>query len=705
MTVGVRGFNPIWLLDDLTGHLFDDSFWFYVLENTIPYIPETVYHDPDLSIPWTNPIQFLANGTLPVDIFFDPTKVYRLEFRKNLGLAPPSQDDPLIYEVNDYSPGTGSITPADNSTFVTGNQITNPQFAIINFSSPLTITTAGTYEISPGWFLDLAGAGSAVITQVPLTSANPNPSNAPYALHFVLSGWDADSVVLRQRFQQNGLLWANKTVSAAVTARTGVGNQSLTANLVDSASTMVVNVLTIPTITGAFVEYTGHGLMPASTDTDIPPAAYIELQVHIASNNDIYLTSFQLIVQAALNIAEPPFEQDSINRQIDHTFNYYQPGLIFKQTPNLLTGWDFALNPRQFGAVTPVVTAANYYLDQTIMGTAVGNVALTFNAVTDGIQLTNASAAEAIYLLQYLSQAQAKKILGTSLAVNVQSFCDKTNVISRVYLYRAKAASSIPTLTTTIGTIAASGVFTLTGAAIADNWTLISQGTSSPAIGKVANVAANADINKSNVDLGFKGWEVTDNTEIGDTDKFAIVVTYQIPTVTTVLTVQSISCVPGDIPTRPSPQTPDEVLRECQYYFETTFQSGSSLSATTNGQLTAPMVATLTAGTSVSTFVNTFGYNFASLKRTNPNLTLYSGVTVTPGHVQVFLDTIGGGVTTADAPVATFWSTVNAFNKSFSAIPSVSGGSMLTNNTPGNTNNSTAWIQYHYIADARLGVV
>jgi len=53
---------------DLTAHAFDDTFYMFVLENTIPYIPATVYHQPD-GTPWTNPIRFLANGTLPVDIF------------------------------------------------------------------------------------------------------------------------------------------------------------------------------------------------------------------------------------------------------------------------------------------------------------------------------------------------------------------------------------------------------------------------------------------------------------------------------------------------------------------------------------------------------------------------------------------------------------------------------------------------------------
>jgi hypothetical protein len=325
MTIGIRGINPIWTEFDLTGHLFDDSFYLYVLQNTIPYIPTPVYHDVDLSIPWTNPIQFLANGTLPIDIFWDPTLVYRLEFRQNNGILPPSQTDPLIYEVDNYVPGTGGSTPITTVAFPSGNQITNAQFALFNLSSPITITVAGTYNIAPGWYLDLAGSGSATISQVPFTSVNPNPSNAPYALHLVLSGWNADSVVLRQRFHQNGLLWSNKAVAATVTAATGTGFQSLTANLVSDLGTPLAEVLSIPVINTTLTEYTGIGSLPASTDTTVPPAAYVELQVHLSSNNDIYLTSFQLIVEDPAMPFQPAFTQDTIDMQINTTYHDAYP--------------------------------------------------------------------------------------------------------------------------------------------------------------------------------------------------------------------------------------------------------------------------------------------------------------------------------------------------------------------------------------------
>ncbi len=328
MALGIRGANPIWVEVDLTGKVFDSTYYMWVLQNIIPYIPAAVYQDPDLNELWTDPIQFLANGTLPNNVYFLPDTVYRLEFRQNNGLAPPSQNDPLIYLVENYVPGSGGATPVDTVASTSENQITNPQFSLISFASPYTYTgaaaslpVAGTVQVGPGWFLDLAGTGTVTLTQVPLNSTNPNPSNSPYALRLTLLGWD--SAVLRQRFQQNGLLWANKYVAGSITARIQGSPQAINSNLYDSQNNLLTNILSNITIDSSFNEFTGHGLLPASIDTDTPPAAYIEYRIALPTSVDIYVSSIQLSVQDLP--VEPAYEQDTINRQIDHTYNTAYP--------------------------------------------------------------------------------------------------------------------------------------------------------------------------------------------------------------------------------------------------------------------------------------------------------------------------------------------------------------------------------------------
>lgn len=325
MSLGIRGSNPIWAEFDLAGNIFDDTYYMFVLQNTLPYAPATVYHDPDLNQPWTQPIRFLGNGTLPVDMFFESEVVYRLEFRQNDGLSMPSQADPLIYEVNNYVAGSGGSTPVDTVAFASSNQITNPQFSLINFTSPLSVsgTDPAPIEIGPGWFLQLAGTGTVTITQVPLNNSNANPSNAPYALRLQLTGWTTDSVILRQRFQQNGMLWANKIVSSTLTARIEGAPQSVSATLIDSNSSTLAQVLPLTVVNESWNEFTGYGELPATTNPNTPPAAYIDYQLSLPSNSDIYLSSIQLVVQELP--FKPSFEQDSIERQIDHTYHYAYP--------------------------------------------------------------------------------------------------------------------------------------------------------------------------------------------------------------------------------------------------------------------------------------------------------------------------------------------------------------------------------------------
>jgi len=320
MALGIRGFNPIWSEVDLQGKLFDDTFYLFVLENNIPYIPATVYHDPDLDIPWTQPIRFLANGTLPIDIYFEADVVYRLEFRQG-----PTQQDPLIYEVNNYVAGTGGSSPVDTVAFASSNQITNPQFSLLSLENPVSfnVTDPDPIEIAPGWTLLLAGTGTLTISRVSLDNSNINPSNAPYALRLTMNGWTNDSVILRQRFEQNGMLWADKIVSSTVTARLEGTPQSISATLADSNNSVLGTVLPLTAVNEAWNEFTGYAELPETTNPDDPPSAYIDYLLHLPSNIDIYLTSFQLVVQDLP--LQPSFEQDSINRQIDHTYNRSYP--------------------------------------------------------------------------------------------------------------------------------------------------------------------------------------------------------------------------------------------------------------------------------------------------------------------------------------------------------------------------------------------
>lgn len=320
-----RSFNPVWNFRGLTGLPLDDTYYAFFLENDIPYIPQNVYNTPSGTI-LANPVQLTAAGTLPVDVFFDADLVYRIEIR-----AGNTQADALIWLIENYTPdgtgGGGSIT----NTLSSDNQITNPQFSLLNFESSLSITSAGTYEVAPGWSLVLAGAGMATVTREALTSAEPNPTNAPYALRLALSGWTSGTgTYLAQRFNHAGMLWSSTStvdnfVSSSITTKLACGaNTNISATLVDSNATTLATILPVTTLVNqTYTERAGSATMPVPSNPMPPGAAWVEYRLIIPGTIDILVTSFQVISSATS--AQLRYEQETIERQVDHTYHLAYP--------------------------------------------------------------------------------------------------------------------------------------------------------------------------------------------------------------------------------------------------------------------------------------------------------------------------------------------------------------------------------------------
>jgi hypothetical protein len=427
----VRGSNPIWFEVDLTARAFDDTFYLFILQNQIPYIPATVWQDPFGNVEWSNPIRFFANGTLPNNIYYDPDTVYRLEFRRG-----PTQQDPLIYLVENYVPGASGETPIVDTSFSTDNQITNPQFALINFTSPLTLNSisSATINVAPDWFLHLTGTGNVILTQVLLNSTVKDPTNASYALRIQLSGtWT--KAYLSQRFHQNGILWSNTFVSSSIMALSGNPPQNISAKLVDSQGNDLTTVLPVTPLTEAFNEYRGVGEIFDSINTDFPPTAYIEYQLALPVTCDITLSSIQLI-SGDVGIAFP-YSQTTIERQIDQTFHYYKDSLLRQSKESLLTGWDFGLNPWQFRTTAQTNLATfGYTADQTIMVQqlyVVGSVGNTISvgqasdANNHGFTVQAVSLTNQFAMIQYIAPQTIRSSWGTILSSFVRLNARKQN--------------------------------------------------------------------------------------------------------------------------------------------------------------------------------------------------------------------------------------------------------------------------------------
>lgn len=615
MAIFVRGSNPIWSLVDLTGHQFDDTFYMFVLQNTLPYLPETVYHTPS-GIPWTQPIQFLANGTLPIDIYWDSDKIYRLEFRQG-----DTQNDPLIYEVNNYSPGSGGGGPIDTTAIATDNQITSAQFSLLSFNSPYeqsSITDPDPIEVAPGWFLNLTGTGNFALELIPLNSALQNSTNAPYALRVTLSGSWTGSPYLSQRFE-NGMLWStvdfSRYVSNSVTARIEGAIQNIEAEMYDSMGAALTTVLASTPVNDTFNEYVGYGLMPETTNTDLPPDAWVEYRLFLPTTVDIYLTSIQLV---SSNLSDNfQYIQDTIERQQDYTFHYYRDSLLRQEKQCILTGWDFGLNPWQsHTTATTNVPTFGYIADQTILlqqayvdSTTQNNISTARGSVAEnyGFKVTAVTGTNQFAMLQYIDAETLRPHWGKTFSSMVKLFAQLQ--ISPRMKMRLIYSASLPAATSQtvpIASWAASGepVFSA-------GWTAIA-----PKNDPVYNLEAGENT------LIFEGFELPASSNASMT---LGIILYTLDSMIEsgtpdYLLFESVSLVENDFAVETSSLTYAETLNRCRRYYWKTFPDGvvPATNAGAAGVLTFTQVVN-----GPSNAIGPLGY-FPVEMRAVPTITLYN---------------------------------------------------------------------------------
>lgn len=617
-----------------------------------------------------------------------------------------------------YIPDATSINTI-SSAF--GNQLSNPQFAEVLFDT--TTVSSYTYNfsaasgeevtIAPGWDIVVtsAGAGTVTVTQVTPLGTTNDPTNPGTILRISSTG--LTELLLRQRIYGSPNLWGNGYISASFVAKNNSGTATTLTLDYDQSNGLAVDqriiTATLPA-NGTFAAYPGTKLIRTSTSNQDFPDAYIDIYFTIPLSIEIEITSVMLAFTGSVGVDTIVYDQDSQDRQIDHLFHYYKPQLDFKPIPSLLTGWDFSLNPAQFASTTVTVTAGTpkYVWDQLIMNSIGGNVQITADATTQGLRVLYNSANSAFYCLQYLTGYQAKKILGTTLSVNIQAWHNPNldTVTTRAYLFRGSSAAVIPTIPNTIGSIATSGIFTKNATAgQGADWTEIARGNLGTATATLKEVNLTSGLEEINdgVDYGFNGWEITDHAEIANTDKFCIITTFAATKASSVVIIPSISCVPGDIPTRPAPQTVDQVFRECQYYWQSSFLPGATVPprAETTGIKSAPMTSYWNGAIASEIFPQTFSHDYPVTMRIAPTVSLYSGTTTTASRVQGFA--VFGTAVTAEKVLGTFWSVVVTNTNGFEVVGAISGGPLFGSSLSAGA--SPGYIQYHHISEGRLGIV
>lgn len=554
----------------------------------------------------------------------------------------------------------------DNSS--SANQIANPQFTEIFFneSGSTTLTNASgtnSYQIAPDWFLEVSSSASAsvVISRVALAVGAAVPSRAPYALQVdCQAGITACKLV--QRKKANAALWTstatrNIYLSGSFTAKSiSGGTLSIALKYRESSG---VNATTPVDITSGsfgasdYVENSGvSNFVPTSTSAETGDDAYIDIYVDLPLNSICQVTSIQVVPSLRSDIIS--FDMDTSKRNLAYMGDYFLPALEQRTAKSILQGWNFAVNPNQFqytgatyknGApgLTRFNNSARYIADQTIAiasNTTTPAAYINVDYVSaDGIKyfkFTSTEDAQSFMLHQYLEGDDVKALMTNRLSMNILAWASAADVTVKIYLFRGKktalstalgAPDNFPDVSAgnILGTFSPDGTFALNGAYT--GWSSIPRGENDflgiPST-TLKTLAALTELATHKHDHGFSQWEITDATDLSDTDKFACLVTFTVPTSGTEVNVADISLTKGDIPTRTHPQTENEVMLQMQKYWETNYPRETTIPTNYGaGPTTNARNYTVALGDAANAPM-LMNAQFNSLKRSAPNMACWN---------------------------------------------------------------------------------
>jgi hypothetical protein len=699
MSSFIRAANPIWWIPDyLTGLPLDDTYYAFFLNNLDHTQFFNVYNTPN-GTPYANPLQFQPGGTLPNNLYFDPMLTYCIQIRQ--GDTPLS---PLLYEIDNFTPENDQLS-IQNSFIGSQNLITDPQFADVLFSSPMTITTAGTYEIAPGWFLQLIGTGTCILTQDTITgqasSVGPIPGNPPYDLSIETSGtWS--QVFLYQQLLNNGAIAANGSIAVTFVAEAITNPYNISLNYINSQPPSGTEQLIHTWVVGAgaFATYAWQENINPSDNTTAGQNAYVYLSFTLQNTGTIKLSNIQVLAQTAQisgtfsSASLPLFIQPSYAQIVNGEFNYYLPQLLNERIPSYLVGWDFPLNPVQF-LNTVGNAGANksfYAIDQTIVYDSLSAGTTVSIGTASELVLTCNTTGNQAAIIQYIPAAQANELLNSAMAINIAAKCSNAAGLAvTVSLYYTTGA-----LPVTVGAPHNSIVATLDAngkpATFNGTWVEIPQSL----INSQFTIQPNATTAFN--DYQLNGWN---NMAVNNATFMAIVVGFAAMTAADTVNILSVGLMAGSIATRPAPQTEDEVLRECEYYFETSYDTSiinSIPPAAAGGGIFFEQLG-YTDGANVSLVPRAFGWQFNVHKWSIPVILLFSPTSSALNQVRAYIKANGNPITNTDYPT-TNWNPLSSSRVSvnFDAANIVLG---LTTSNAGVL--PEAYILLGYQADSRLG--
>lgn len=659
-----------------------------------------------------NPMTLSSIGTFQ-DSLDNPTVPYFFPYDANF-------DVELYYvrvtsseDVPQFTREAVPYVPSGGDSMVTGviqNELSNPQFAEVLFTSPTTLNFNGVTDevitIAPNWDVVLTspGVGSLTLSIITPTGSLNRITNPGTLLNINSSG--LTSLKLRQRLYGSPNLWGSGYLSATFIAKTYAGTSSTISLLYSQSNGTVINqVLSTGTLTadGLYRAYPGSALIPASTSTEFFPDAYIDIFFNLPLTTQIDVSSVMVAFTNDVSVDNILYDQESLDRQIDHLFHYYKPQLEFKPIPSFLIGWDFPMNPcQELGTVmAPIVLGganlSRYIADQTILFSSVDN-SIGTGRNTRGFNFST-GVDSSFAIIQYLDGQMVHEILTNRLAVSIQGISN-TSIACNINLYWTDDVSlpdvSSPTYHSLVSAVSSSGVQTIGHG----TWNKITREND------LGDVAFNLEPSTTQTynTYTFNGWNDTQNGGITAATYFAIVVSFGTLVAANQIEINYVSLCAGDIATRPAPLSPEQTLSALEYYYETSYNAGITPGTVALGSLvTVLMVYTFAVPPgNTSLYAVPFSLKFRSDKRVAPDFNPYSPDTGLGDTVRGHIYTNAVARNDFDISFSGNWTRVSG-EKGIYFIPSAATALGTTASVSAVNPNTT--ITYQYVADARLGIV
>lgn len=574
------------------------------------------------------------------------------------------------------------------------NFLSNSQFSDVLFNPiyGITFTISGSvtnaeYDIAPGWFLRVSTNGSATITinRTALPGSLNLETNPPFQLEILSGGGNLTSLMLVQQLNNNPDIWANQYLSGGflVSSLDGVSHPI---QMIYAPSVTTANIVVITAATGQtdYVYLTNTVLLPPGDNTDTGDTGYVEIQIILPVSGELAITSLQVVGMAS-NQEDVQYEQEPVNRQKDHLFHYYYPYIEQVPVPSVTQGWDFKVNPTQWGSAFSATTGPSHYVwDQTIVWQSADNL---FSAAKDGVGELNIALAGTgqFALIQYISMADMHVLLANGWSTVVNGFTSNSLGASGTVSFWYTTDMNLPATGSNLSlvlTMDANGK----PATFNGNWTEFPN----PQIGNAKFTLPLSSTYDPNPSV-LNGWPQPDRSIGVSATYCAIVVGFSSLPAQTVR-FDSIAVTPGMLARPFAPLSYALTLQQMQYYWEQSYTPGVPPGTVTNVNMKQSLQGAGSFGSNI--LASTFNLDYKTIKiSSSPINTLYNPVSATPGLVRV----TGNNVTPASLTLSTFWSP-NYGNSStqyvgnYSQIADASGSIW-------------AYLNYQYTINARLGDV